>query len=134
MTTSLTPYDTGERLEPHPWLLEHPDRYGCVDLDDESHTMFTIVGKRRDDGGPGHMLSIETYADDSFVEINGGRALILDEDTLTGLHTLISLAQRGRDDFQHHAGSTGDYSEQDIRAADDAWRLAQQTIQTIQGA
>lgn len=133
--TALTPYDTGQRLEPMPWSLEHPDRYGLVDLDDdESRTVFTIVGKRRDDGGPGHLLSIETHSGGSAVEIDGDRVLVLDEDTIAGLRTLVELAQRGRDDFQHQAESTRDYSEEDVHAADDAWHLAEQTIRTIRGA
>ena len=61
MTTRLTPYDTGDRLEPHPWPIVHTepggsaidrDHYGYVDLDnDESATVFTIVGKRPDNTG-----------------------------------------------------------------------------------
>lgn len=42
----LTPYDTGERLEPQPWTVElgsDPDRYGKVDFeDDESATIATV--------------------------------------------------------------------------------------------
>ena len=134
-TSALTPYNTGERLEPHPWSLEPPDHYGLVDLDDdESRTVFTIVGKRRDDGGPGHLLSIETRSDDSAVEIDGDRVLALDEVTLAGLDVLVELAQRGREDFEHQAESTHDYSEEDVLAAEDAWHLAEQTIRTIRGS
>ncbi len=120
MTTCLTPYDTGDRLEPQPWPLESDDHYGLVDLDnDESNTVFTIVGKRPDntaDGSPGYLLSISTYGDDSAVEIDGDRVLVLDEDTLAGLNTLVELAEQGT-------------------AVDaDAWRLAQETIKKIQGA
>lgn len=129
MTTRLTPYDTGERLEPHPWPIVHTepggsaidrDHYGYVDLDnDESATVFTIVGKRPDntaDGSPGYLLSISTYGDDSAVEIDGDRVLVLDEDTLAGLNTLVELAEQGT-------------------AVDaDAWRLVQRTIKKIQGA
>ena len=133
--TALTPYDTGQRLQPMTWSLDDPDRYGLVDLDDdESSTVFTLVGKKRDDGGPGHLLSIETHSEDSIVEIYGNRVLVLDEDALAGLSALVELAQRGRDDFQHQAETTRDYSEEDVRAADDAWRLAEQTIRTIRGA
>lgn len=149
----LTPYDTGERLEPHPWTLGRtplmtltagararsteldPDRYGLVDLDDdEGATVFTLVGKRHDDGAPGRLLSISTYTDDTTIEVDGDRVLVLDEGTLAGLSALVELAHRGCDDFQHQAGSTRDYSEEDVREADDALRLAQQTIMKIQGA
>ncbi|WP_125098681.1 hypothetical protein [Leucobacter chromiireducens] len=133
--TTLTPYDTGERLEPQPWSLDHADRYGLVDLDDdESSTVFTLVGKKRDDGSPSHLLSVETYSEDSVVEIDGNRVLVLDEDALAGLSALVELAQRGREDFQHQAETTRDYSEEDVRAADDAWSLAEQTIKKIRGA
>lgn len=131
----MTPYDTGDRLEPHPWPLESDDHYGLVDLDnDESATVFTVLGKKPDDGAPGYLLSINTYSEDTAVEIDGDRVLVIDEDTLAGLKVLIELAQRGRDDFQHQAESTRDYSEEDIASADDEWCLAQETIKTIQGA
>ena len=117
MTPSLTPYDTGDRLEPQPWRLTDNDHYGYVDLDDdESATVFTLVGKRYDDGSQGYLLSVSTYCDDSAVEIDGDRVLVLDEDTLAGLNTLVELAEPGN-------------------AVDaDAWRLVQGTIKKIQGA
>ncbi len=121
MTSSLTPYDTGDRLEPQPWRLTDNDHYGYVDLDnDESATVFTIVGKRPDhnraDGSPGYLLSVSRYNDDSAVEIDGDRVLVLDEDTLAGLNTLVELAKQGT-------------------AVDaDAWHLVQGTIKKIQGA
>ena len=94
MTPSLTPYDTGDRLEPQPWRLTDNDHYGYVDLDDdESATVFTLVGKRYDDGSQGYLLSVSTYCDDSAVEIDGDRVLVLDEDTLAGLNTLVELAE-----------------------------------------
>lgn len=134
-TRALNPYDTGDRLEPHPWSLENPDRYGLVDLDDdEGNTVFTLVGKRRDDGGPGHLLSVETYSSERLVEIDGDRVLVLDEATLPGLLALVELAHRGREDFQHHADSTDDYSEEDVRAADRAWHLAVQASGKIRRA
>lgn len=58
--SKLTPYDTGDRLEPKPWSIAHTepggsaedrDRYGRVDFDnDESGTEFTVCAKRGDDG------------------------------------------------------------------------------------
>ena len=54
---NLTPYDTGERLEPVVWPLldeeapAEPDRYGRVDLDDDSgQTLVTVHARRADDG------------------------------------------------------------------------------------
>ena len=120
--STLTPYDTGDRLEPQPWRLTDNDHYGYVDLDDdESATVFTIVGKRPDntaDGSQGYLLSISTYGDDSAVEIDGDRVLVLDEDTLAGLNTLVELAEQGTA----------------VDADADAWRLVQGTIKKIQGA
>lgn len=58
----LTPYDTGERLEPMPWVKDgiagqfeprpaEPDDYGRVDFDDSDSTVATLWIERRDDGG-----------------------------------------------------------------------------------
>lgn len=125
MTPSLTPYDTGDRLEPQPWRLTDNDHYGYVDLDnDESATVFTIVGKRRDhntaDGSQGYLLSVSTYSDDTAVEIDGDRVLVLDEDTLAGLNLLIRLARQGAKSL----------NQQDRIAAE---YLVQQITETIQG-
>ncbi|GAA2837574.1 hypothetical protein FB468_0759 [Leucobacter komagatae] len=156
MTTRLTPYDTGDRLEPHPWPIVHTepggsaidrDHYGYVDLDnDESATVFTIVGKRHDhntaDGSQGYLLSVSTYGDDSAVEIDGDRVLVLDEETLAGLDALVELARRsvladlprrGREDFVDRTRGPHDYSDEGIAVADDQWRRAQQAIKTIRG-
>lgn len=123
LTPSLTPYDTGDRLEPQPWRLTDNDHYGYVDFDDdESATVFTIVGKRPDhntaDGSPGYLLSVSAYCDDTAVEIDGDRVLVLDEDTLAGLNILVELAEQGTA----------------VDADADAWRLVQGTIKKIQGA
>lgn len=135
MTEKPTAYDTGARLEPKPWRLSDDDHYGLVVLVlDERVTEFTLVGKKRDDGSPGYLLSISRYSDDSVVEIDGDKVLVLDEDTLSGLCTLVELAQHGREDFQYQAESTCDYNEEDVAAADDAWHLAQETVKKIQGA
>lgn len=57
---TLTPYETGERLEPELWnvhLVWQPDTYGTgegwgkVDFDDNNEiTHATIYGERNDDG------------------------------------------------------------------------------------
>lgn len=56
---TLTPYDTGERLEPHPWIArdpgltkaKEPDDYGKVDFDaDDGYTVATLhIRKEEDD-------------------------------------------------------------------------------------
>lgn len=49
----LTPYDTGERLEPHRWRErpEAPEDYGKVDFeDDESATVATLHFERTETG------------------------------------------------------------------------------------
>ena len=50
----LTPYDTGERAEPHVWPVDpsDPDGYGLVDFDDDvESTVATVVVRRDEDGG-----------------------------------------------------------------------------------
>lgn len=58
MTTALTPYDTGKRLQPMPWRVQPlnlPDeqeagRYGRVDFDDdEGSTVATVYAERNAD-------------------------------------------------------------------------------------
>lgn len=55
MSSHLSPYDTGERLQPFPWVKEinidfagsPADAYGRVDFDDdESSTVVSVVVKR----------------------------------------------------------------------------------------
>lgn len=134
MPSHLNPYDTGERLEPSPWSLEHPDRYGIVDFDDaERATVFTVVGKKPDDPTtPGYLLSINTCTGTPAVELDGDRVLVLDEDMLAGLNSLVALAQSVRESFLCQAATTADYSDDDVRAAA-AWRLAQRAITAIEG-
>lgn len=43
---TLTPYDTGQRLEPRPWLVQHRatrDDFGKVDFDNEESATQAIV-------------------------------------------------------------------------------------------
>lgn len=133
-TTALTPYDTGERLEPQSWSLDDPDSYGLVDLDDdEGATVFTLVGKRHDDEKPGYLLSISTYTDDSTVEVDGDRVLVLNEQTAADLQELVDFAHRGWDDFLYQAANTHDYTDEDIASTTQRWRCALRAIEKIQG-
>ena len=62
---TLSPYDTGARLDPKVWPVNgDSDRYGRVDFDDdEGATQFTAYGERRSEG---------SYA--LHVELNAGAA------------------------------------------------------------
>lgn len=131
MSKHLTVYDTGERLEPRPWSLEHPDRYGLVDFDDdESSTAFTVVGKRWDDGSPGHLLSVMSNGGTPAVEVDGRRAAVTEE-VLAGVHALVEYARRGHDDFLAQASETDDYTAEDYAAAEGRWALAKLAIAAL---
>ena len=69
MSQELTPYDTGERLEPHRWVTEHTgpkqttprDRFGRVDFDnDEGRTALSLYVERT---AQGYTLHVERSAD-----------------------------------------------------------------------
>lgn len=80
MTRELTPYDTGIRLEPQPWVKpsgsgwisgkenlrpSEPDDFGRVDFDDDSGcTIVTAYIERRD----GDVLVMHVYSHDSGIE------------------------------------------------------------------
>lgn len=77
---TLTPYDTGEVLQPIVWRIdpssgqfdmkpmpeaEKRERYGKVDFDnDESATILTIKVDRNDGEGGGYALHIWPHFDD----------------------------------------------------------------------
>ena len=86
----LTPYDTGERATPIPWVSadsdftaihrdRDPDDFGNVDFDDdEGRTIATIHLSRRDDGG--YTVHIMPMDDDVTIEWHGeGSAKIHEE-------------------------------------------------------
>ncbi|MGY4541377.1 hypothetical protein ACVWY0_001286 [Arthrobacter sp. UYNi723] len=59
----LTPYDTGDRLEPHPWPRNTPEDYGKVDFDDEEGaTALTLHVDRNKDASGGYTLHIENVS------------------------------------------------------------------------
>ena len=70
MNQAPTPYDTGERLEPYPWVNDHtgpaettpPDRFGRVDFDDEEGcTILSLYVEPIEHGH--YILRVERYAD-----------------------------------------------------------------------
>lgn len=86
----LTPYDTGERATPIPWVStgsdftailddRDPEDFGNVDFeDDEGRTIATIHLSRRDDGG--YTIHIMPMDDDVTIEWHGeGSAKIHEE-------------------------------------------------------
>ena len=63
---TLTPYDTGTRLQPMPWRTqpanlpdpEEADRYGRVDFDDdEGATLVTAYVEKTDSGYVMHIIN-----------------------------------------------------------------------------
>jgi hypothetical protein len=74
MSTSLTPYDTGEILEPK----VHGGTTGQVDFDnDESSTMIT-VSARPTAGQDGVTVTIDTHGDDKITVVVNDGAVIND--------------------------------------------------------
>lgn len=75
MSATLTPYDTGARLQPFPWHTqpanlpdpEEAKRYGRVDFDnDEGFTAFTVYAQVNEQGG--YTLHIENINVDLRIE------------------------------------------------------------------
>lgn len=75
MARELTPYDTGDRLEPAPWVGSdgrvgqenrrpaQPDDYGRVDFtDDEGATVVVVYVERTPEGQ--HVVYVEDVGDD----------------------------------------------------------------------
>lgn len=81
MSERLTPYDTGERLEPHVWVkgeVATPgglprrvirDDYGRVDFDnEEGSTILTALVERTADGS-GYVLRVDNLSEPLAVEV-----------------------------------------------------------------
>lgn len=61
MTSNLTPFDTGDRLEPHVWTGAHDSDLGKVDFDDdEGRTVVTVHGERSEVDGS-YVLKIGSH-------------------------------------------------------------------------
>lgn len=151
---TLTPYDTGVRLEPLTWSVDRTstdpaqlDRFGRVDFtDDEGATVLNVHVERTapddaaledtapEDAALGFELRIETLAslDELAVTVDADPVLVLDEAGRVGLRVLLELAKRGRDDFEHQAGFPGDHSEDDVRRAHDEWECARRLAERLE--
>ena len=129
---NLTPYDRGTRLEPQLWPLgDDPDSYGRVDFDDEeSRTILTAYVEREGDGYAMHVHGMGEPL--SLVVDGGGRVVPVDRELCEGIDMLLSMARRGREDFEHQAAYR-DYTAEDRAAADRRWLLAQKVAELLRG-
>lgn len=146
MSQALTPYDTGERLEPHPWIspgsinaaqvvrgsigIPAPtfEDFGRVDFDDEEgRTVLTVYV---DTDPHGYVLHIEDLTEDPLRVTGGTEAVVIGLEHSSGVEELLSLAERGREDFLYQA-SHGDYSDQDQADAATRWAAAQRAAEAI---
>lgn len=78
---TLTPYDTGTRLEPQLWPLnDEPDRYGRVDFDDdEGATIASAYVQRLHIGA--YALCVTRVSDVRLVvDVDGEHALLIRND------------------------------------------------------
>lgn len=132
----LTPYDTGDRLEPHPWVrstsvapmprlteggLVTVDDFGRVDFDDqESRSVLSVYVER---GKSGYVLHISNLVDEALTISGDTEAIVLGIEHQAGIAELLALAERGRQDFLEQA-ERGDYSQDDEDAATLRWVTA----------
>jgi hypothetical protein len=127
-----TPYDTGVRLEPLVWVRDgitgkenrrpaEAGDYGRVDFDDDASCTIATAYIAREGGA--HVLHVDSLSDALTITTDHGHVLVLDENTAAGIAELLSLAERGRADFEHQAGY-GDYAPEDRADADRRWSLA----------
>jgi len=83
----LSPYDTGERLEPHAWVRDkmvspdgemrpaETDEYGRVDFDADDGTTILTLFIEPTDGG--YQMSVEQFGDDYLTIVGANQPPIL---------------------------------------------------------
>ncbi|MDN5803013.1 MAG: hypothetical protein L0H26_00240 [Microlunatus sp.] len=141
----LTPYDTGDRLEPRPWVqgglnaaqlvrlsVGSPaptfEDFGRVDFDDdENRTVLTVYVDRN---AHGYVLHIEDLTEEALTVTGGTEAAVIGLEHSPGVEELLSLAERGREDFLYQA-SHGDYDDQDHADAATRWAAAERAATVI---
>lgn len=140
-TTNPTPYDTGVRLEPKPWVNaegiageEEPrpavaDDYGRVDFDDADLTAATVWIEPGVAGG--YLLQVDAHVDDLDVTLSDSPMVALDPVLVAGLDELVHMAERGRTDFEDQDAATCDYTAEDRAEADRRWALAQAAVAAL---
>ena len=123
----LTPYDTGDRLEPHPWVrstsvapmprltetgLVTPDDFGRVDFDDEeSRSVLGLYVERTDHG---YVLHLNNLIEEALTISGDAEAIVLGIEHRAGIEELLELAARGRAAAVEEAERTGqEQDEQD---------------------
>lgn len=136
MSRNLTPYDTGQRLEPKPWSPYDPesdqrddDRYGRVDYDnDEGATELTVYVEPTGGAPRRHTVHIEPQCeiDELDVTVAEHHALVLTPEMLDGLQVLVNLAREAQDAKIAAGGSAMD------DPAFDNWITAMPVIETIE--
>lgn len=129
--TKLTPYDTGDALEPKPWPFESGNQYGLVDFDDEeSRTVFTVLGKPQDQGAD-FLLCISTYTDAPSIEVDGDRAVVLTEEILAGIRELKEFAQIGYHGLLDQMGVDAGITRAHATEATRRWALAELSLTAL---
>lgn len=145
---TLTPYDTGARLEPQLWPLRgpdsvlDPDRYGKVDFDDDaSVTQLTLHVERAGFADPEsswsaqplYALRLETNGDEEplAITVDGDPAVVLTDELLEGIRELTEWAQRGWERFGRQARTTGDYGLSEIDEARERYTAARATVRAL---
>lgn len=127
----LTPYDTGDRMEPKPWPLRGDDDYGRVDFEnDEGGTTLTVLGRTNRLTGES-TLEVSLLDEEAKVTVDGDPVLVLTPSALSGLQRLVEFAERGWDDFSYQASETDDYTEKDVEAAKAGWEAAQAAARLV---
>ena len=115
-THQLTPYDLGDRLEPHLWVRSaspapmprHPetglvteDDFGWVDFDDGTgRTVLSLYIERTESG---YVLHIDNMVEETLTVTGDTEAIVLGIEHQAGIQELIELAERGRRAFLEEA-------------------------------
>lgn len=130
MTASaLTPYDTGERLQPRLWEpTSERETFGRVDFEDNEER--TVFGAHVDLTPAGYVLRLTNLYDPLTIDVDDARTLVVSDDLRAGVEALLAFAERGYEKFQYQA-EHGDHSPQDQAIAADRWALAQQAQAAI---
>ena len=73
--SALTPFNTGDRLEPRAWPInDDRDRFGRVDFDDdEAATVFTAYAERLADGSNALHVALLVGDDNTAIFVDGMR-------------------------------------------------------------